>query len=68
MAAQHHWHSVIVVTSKYHVSRARMIIDRCLPGKLMVIAAPGRPSPGTWAYQFLYQTGGYARAWLHPSC
>lgn len=68
LARQRHWTSVIVVTSKYHVSRARLIVGRCLPGKVMVIAAPGKPSALTWAYQFLYQTGGYAKAWLHRSC
>src|SRR6185437_10525296 len=32
LARTHHWRTVIVITSTYHISRARMIIERCLPG------------------------------------
>jgi uncharacterized SAM-binding protein YcdF (DUF218 family) len=38
-ARQHGWTSVVVVTSTYHVSRARMIFQRCLDGRLFVVAA-----------------------------
>lgn len=68
LAKQHGWKSIMVVTSKYHVSRARLIIDRCMTGKVLVIAAPGRPSVAKWAYEFLYQTGGYLKAFAHRGC
>jgi hypothetical protein len=62
------WHSVLVVTSKYHASRARLIVNRCMPGQVRMIAAPGTPSLGGWLYQFAYQTGGFAKAFLHRGC
>ena len=68
LARQRHWNSVLVVTSTYHVSRARLIVDRCMPGTVRMVAAPGKPSLGDWAYQFLYQTGGFAKAFLRRSC
>jgi len=68
LARQHHWTSVLVVTSRYHVSRARLLVTRCMPGTVRVTAAPGSPSPLDWAYQFLYQTGGFAKAALHQDC
>lgn len=68
LARRYHWKSVLVVTSKYHVSRARLIVKRCLPGTVLVIAAPGSPSAADWAYQFGYQTAGFARAFLHRQC
>jgi uncharacterized SAM-binding protein YcdF (DUF218 family) len=68
LARQNHWHSVLVVTSTYHLSRARLIVDRCMPGTVRMVAAPGEPSLKGWGYQFLYQTGGFAKALLHPSC
>jgi uncharacterized SAM-binding protein YcdF (DUF218 family) len=40
------WRSVDVVTSRYHVFRARMIIERCYAGKLRMIAS----TPGVWDY------------------
>jgi uncharacterized SAM-binding protein YcdF (DUF218 family) len=59
---------VVVVTSTYHVSRARLIFDRCLDGRLYLVAARRHISLGTWAYQYLYQTGGYVKAALQPDC
>jgi uncharacterized SAM-binding protein YcdF (DUF218 family) len=68
LAQQRGWRSVLVVTSKYHVSRARLIVGRCMPGTVRMLAAPGKPSVGDWLYQFGYQTGGFAKAFLHRSC
>jgi uncharacterized SAM-binding protein YcdF (DUF218 family) len=68
LARKHGWKSVIVVTSKYHVSRARLIFDRCLSARVEVVSAHESISALEWAYQYLYQTAGYARAFLHPSC
>lgn len=68
LADENHWSSVLVVTSTYHLSRARLIVNRCMPGTVRMVAAPGQPSLKGWGYQFLYQTGGFAKALLHPSC
>jgi len=68
LARQHDWHSVLVVTSVYHTSRARLIVDRCMPGTVRMVATSARPSLRGWAYQFLYQTGGFGKALLHRSC
>lgn len=68
LATQHGWTSIMVVTSKYHISRARMIVERCMPGKVLMVAAPGKPSIAQWAYQFAYQTGGYLKAFIHRDC
>ncbi len=68
LARTHHWRTVIVITSTYHISRARMIIERCLPGTVLMVAAPGRPAISTWAKQFVYQTAAYVKAFAHPGC
>ncbi len=68
LAQQRHWNSVLVVTSVYHVSRARLVVDRCMPGTVRMVATAARPSLRGWAYQFLYQTGGFGKALLHRSC
>jgi uncharacterized SAM-binding protein YcdF (DUF218 family) len=46
-AARRGWRSVVVVTSTYHVRRSRVIFDRCLEGRLAVVAA--RPPLGNFA-------------------
>lgn len=42
IAAERGWKSLIVVTSAYHVTRARILLERCYPGHIeMVAASPG---------------------------
>jgi hypothetical protein len=68
LARSRHWTSVLVVTSRYHVSRARLIVRRCVPGKVRMVGVHSEMSAGDWLYQFAYQTGGFAKALLHRDC
>lgn len=68
LAQQHGWTSIIVVTSTYHVSRARMIFKRCFDGQLSFVAARRGISLGIWAFQYAYQTAGYVKAFLKTDC
>jgi uncharacterized SAM-binding protein YcdF (DUF218 family) len=68
LARAHHWSSIIVITSTYHVSRARMIIERCMPGTVLMVAAPGKPALSTWLRQFFYQSAAYVKAVASPGC
>lgn len=43
LAASRGWHAVDVVTSRYHVVRARILIRRCYHGALRVVGAPASP-------------------------
>jgi uncharacterized SAM-binding protein YcdF (DUF218 family) len=45
LARQHGWNDVVLVTSTYHVTRARMLVERCFDGRVHVVAAspPARP-------------------------
>lgn len=50
LARERGWQSVLVVTSRYHVTRARMLVDRCVEGDVRGVGArpPGRgglPTP-----------------------
>lgn len=39
LATQRGWHSVIVVTSRYHTERARIIFQRCFKGAITMAGA-----------------------------
>ena len=67
LTEQHHWTRVIVVTFTPHISRARYIIEKCYGGQLIMVNKPADISPARWAYNFLYQTAGYVRAYFE-SC
>ncbi len=43
LARKHHWRSLVVVTSRYHVFRARILFKRCFKGRLAVVGS--WPSP-----------------------
>jgi uncharacterized SAM-binding protein YcdF (DUF218 family) len=43
LAQQHGWRKVDVVTSRYHVFRARMVIERCYRRRLAMIGTSATP-------------------------
>lgn len=68
LTVQHGWKKVIVVTSTYHVSRARYIFGRCFHGTIEMVAARHGIGFSTWAFQYLYQTGAYLKAFTESGC
>jgi uncharacterized SAM-binding protein YcdF (DUF218 family) len=68
LAAQYGWHTVIVVTFRPHISRARFILEQCFGGDLVMVDSPARIPLPRWAFEYAYQSAGYARAVLQPGC
>lgn len=68
LASQHGWRSIIVVTLRPHISRARFILEQCFSGELVMVPIPKHLSPAIWAFQYAYQTAGYLRALVQPGC
>jgi uncharacterized SAM-binding protein YcdF (DUF218 family) len=54
LAARHSWRTIDVVTSSYHVFRARMIIERCYHRRLRMIGAsyPWTSAPVAWVSEW----------------
>ena len=40
MARRHGWRSLVVVTSRYHIRRAKLLFERCFPGRVQTVGAP----------------------------
>lgn len=68
LASQYGWRTVIVVTFRPHISRARFVLEHCFDGDLVMVASPDHLSTPKWAFEYVYQTAGYARAVLQPGC
>ncbi|MCW2538305.1 MAG: hypothetical protein JWN95_30 [Frankiales bacterium] len=68
LAAEHGWTKVIVITSTYHISRARYIVGRCFDGAVEMVAAKHGIGLRTWAYQYVYQSVGYLKAFTQSGC
>ena len=45
VARERQWHTVDVVTSRFHVFRAKRMIERCWDGRVAVVAAPNPEWP-----------------------
>ncbi|MDQ4068157.1 MAG: YdcF family protein [Actinomycetota bacterium] len=39
LASERRWDEVVVVTTKYHVTRARLLFSRCIDGKVKMVGA-----------------------------
>jgi hypothetical protein len=68
LASQHGWRTIIVVTLRAHISRARFILKQCFDGDLVMVAIPVQLSVFEWTFNYVYQTAGYVRAVLQPGC
>jgi len=40
LARQRGWHSLVVVSSTFHLTRAKLLFRRCYPGRLWLVGAP----------------------------
>lgn len=68
LAAEHGWRSVIVVTFRPHISRARMIFHRCFNGRVIMAESPADIPPLRWAYEYVYQTAGFVKSLFTRTC
>ncbi|WP_141808297.1 YdcF family protein [Nocardia bhagyanarayanae] len=56
------WRRVIVVTFTPHISRARFVLEKCWDGELLFVDPEPDLSVFRWAYDYVYQSAGYAKA------
>lgn len=68
LAAAHGWESVLVVTSTYHVARARFLFERCFAGEVLVADDGLEIDALQWVNQYLYQSAAFVKALLLPGC
>jgi uncharacterized SAM-binding protein YcdF (DUF218 family) len=59
IARDHGWHDLIAVTGNYHVSRARLLLERCWTGGTSFAAVPW---PHIGLSPLLHEVGGLAQA------
>jgi uncharacterized SAM-binding protein YcdF (DUF218 family) len=65
IAKERGWRSLVVVTSTYHVTRARLLFERCIDGDVRAAAAePHSPRGLPSAGEVVHEWAGYAHALL----
>ncbi|PQP25191.1 hypothetical protein C5613_10130 [Rhodococcus opacus] len=70
LAAQHGWTSVMVISWRYHLPRARYIFSQCFDGEIVMRPVPRDYdfSAAHWEYIYLYQTVGFVKAFFRGHC
>ena len=64
LGSRNHLRSVLVVTSTYHVSRVRLLYERCFAGEVDVVGADPKASLTEWVGHIVHEWGGLAEARL----
>jgi len=65
LAESRRWQSLLVVTSTYHVTRARLLLRRCYAGKTSVLAAPSSAGAFRMFLNVTREWAGLARSLAH---
>lgn len=73
LAVERKWSTIIVVSWRYHLPRARLVFDQCFsdrPGSTVMVPVPRRYrySPVRWEFVFAYQWAGLAKALVQGEC
>lgn len=68
LAARKGWRHLVLVTSDYHATRARLLLERCYSGDLDVSVAHSGKGPVFMFAAILHEWGGLAEAAIHRSC
>lgn len=68
LSDEHRWHSINVVTSESHVTRARIVIGRCYSEDLNMLAVRMDSSLKWWAYRFIYETAAFVKVLGERGC
>ena len=73
LADEYGWTSIIVVSWRYHLPRARKIFEQCFvtPERSVIMRDVPRRYPfsvAQWQYTYLYQYGGWVKAEIQGRC
>ncbi|MEM9133917.1 MAG: YdcF family protein [Actinomycetota bacterium] len=62
LAAERGWDRLVMVTTSYHVSRARLRLGRCFDGEIVVVAASTRANPAALVRNLAHEYLGHIEA------
>ncbi|MFI7589580.1 hypothetical protein ACIB24_21140 [Spongisporangium articulatum] len=68
LARENGWDDVIVLAPTFHITRSRVIVERCYPGRLRMVDPQLSYPVYWWPWQYLYQTAGFAKVVLRHGC
>ncbi|WP_165759615.1 YdcF family protein [Rathayibacter oskolensis] len=67
-ARANEWESVVVITQTPHITRARILLERCWSGRVLMVSSGEPYTLGSWVYEYAYQTGAFAKVLVDQEC
>ncbi|MDJ0336187.1 YdcF family protein [Salinibacterium sp. G-O1] len=68
LSAEQGWTSATVITMVPHVTRARIVIERCFTGTLLMVPDTTPMSINKWVEQYVYQTAAFVKVAVNQDC
>jgi uncharacterized SAM-binding protein YcdF (DUF218 family) len=68
LARRNGWNDVVLVTSTYHVTRARILVERCFAGRVDVVAASPPRRPLHWVAAVVHEWAGMLETTIRRGC
>lgn len=68
LARRNGWNEVVLVTSTYHVTRARILVERCFAGRVDVVAASPPRRPLHWVAAVVHEWAGMLETTIRRGC
>ncbi len=68
LARANNWRRIVVVTSRYHVARARILVRRCYSGHTSFVGATPRDGVVGWGKRIVHEWSGLAKALVVRGC
>lgn len=75
LAEENGWKSASVLTAQSHITRARVLIQRCYGGELVMIAhwkdhpwLPLSSKEASWGYIYAYETAAFVKVAVNRDC
>ncbi|WP_169746630.1 hypothetical protein [Demequina maris] len=62
------WESVAVITTTPHLTRTRVIMERCWDGDIAYVSSGEHLDPWYWGYHYAYQSAAFVKVWLEDGC
>ncbi|MDO5683759.1 MAG: ElyC/SanA/YdcF family protein [Propionibacteriaceae bacterium] len=67
IARENEWQSVTVISQRSHMSRVRILMERCFAGEVR-ISSNNVESGSYWLRVIAYESGALVKTWLTPGC
>ena len=68
LADEQGWDHIVLVTSDYHATRARILVERCFDGRVDVSVAKNRKGPLSLLWAIGHEWGGLVETTIHEDC